>query len=259
MRVFWIIIGLLGLATGLALWRQTMSAEAPSISVARSPSSPSSSPDQLRDLAAELLASAESRRQSETAGSGGPARPPAFADATPLDPEPFVRDSLAAFPADQVVPVRIARLGDGSLVLDDRFVVKGSGTAVDPYRITWDLLISASETYMPRLGQLRLPQRVTMLHDKHVRLTGHIMLPMYADNPRELLVMLNQWDGCCIGVPPSPYDAVEVKLAAPLSMMRQHLSPLATIEGRLQVDPYVMDTWLVGLYLLENGTMKLEL
>ena len=28
----------------------------------------------------------------------------------------------------------------------------------------------------------------------------------------EALVMLNQWDGCCIGVPPTPYDAVEVRL-----------------------------------------------
>ena len=33
-----------------------------------------------------------------------------------------------------------------------------------------------------------------------------------AESADASLMMLNQWDGCCIGVPPTPYDAIEVKL-----------------------------------------------
>lgn len=176
-----------------------------------------------------------------------------------VDAKGLLADSLSAFPADKTEPVTIKKLDDGALLLDDRFVIRGSGTADDPYEITWDLLMSASETYIPRLGQLKLPQRVTMLHDKYVKITGHAAIPMGSAEVKELLAMLNQWDGCCIGMPPSPYDAIEVKLKQPIRVGRQHFSPFATVEGRLKVDPYLMDKWLVGLYVMDDATADLQM
>jgi hypothetical protein len=75
---------------------------------------------------------------------------------------------------------------------------------------------------------------------------------------KELLVMLNQWDGCCIGVPPTPYDAIEVKLTEPAKRGGKHATfNYGTVEGRLKVEPYLVENWLVGLYLLEDAQLKL--
>ncbi|MCA9287277.1 MAG: hypothetical protein KDA05_01755, partial [Phycisphaerales bacterium] len=61
-----------------------------------------------------------------------------------------------------------------------------------------------------------------------------------------------QWDGCCIGVPPTPYDAVEVVLERPISLVREQLN-YGTITGVLEVDPYLVNNWLVGLYVLKDA------
>ena len=64
---------------------------------------------------------------------------------------------------------------------------------------------------MVRIGNRRyvLQNRaygLTTLTSEHVEITGYVAFPMLMDEADELLVMLNQWDGCCIGVPPTPYD-----------------------------------------------------
>jgi hypothetical protein len=158
------------------------------------------------------------------------------------------------FPADRLFPAKAELKPDGAVMLDGRFAVPGAGTAEDPYRLTWDLLVSAQETYKPRLGQTRLPQRVAWLDGKHVRVSGFIAFPIASNNPQELLVMLNQWDGCCIGVPPTAYDAVEVKLAAPASPA-QRMSTHGTLTGRMKVDPYEDQGWLLGLYIIEDAKL----
>ncbi|MGA1393110.1 MAG: hypothetical protein ACO38W_08145, partial [Phycisphaerales bacterium] len=75
----------------------------------------------------------------------------------------------------------------------------------------------------------------------------------------EALVMLNRWDGCCIGVPPSPYDAIEVKLDRPVVRTQMHAIDYGEVVGVLEVEPYLVDDWLVGLYLMDNASMKLDL
>ena len=67
-----------------------------------------------------------------------------------------------------------------------------------------------------------------------------------------MLMMLNQWDGCCIGVPPTPYDAIEVKLSTPASR-EQRLAIDGSVSGLLKVDPYLVKDWLVSMYIMDDA------
>jgi|GEM_PF-829318 len=149
---------------------------------------------------------------------------------------------------------KLTKRDDGSLLVDDRYVVKGEGTKDKPYEVTWEQLLSAQDTYDPRSGKKVLPGRVTMLDGKYVKLTGYVAFPLYVDQPTELLSMLNQWDGCCIGVPPTPYDAVEVKLTGTVTK-DQKLTTYGEVEGKLSVKPYLVGEWLVGLYLMDEAKL----
>jgi len=179
---------------------------------------------------------------------------PAPASATPDEAAPAAAATTKIGEYD-VAPGSIVRNPDGTLLVDGKYTIKGSGTAADPYQITWELLTSVVDTFDPKGGKKKLPERVAMLQKKHVRIAGHISFPMMVQEPRECLAMLNQWDGCCIGVPPTPYDALEVTLAKPASG-NNRFAIAGTVTGIFETKPYVMGDWLVGLYLL-NGA-KLE-
>jgi hypothetical protein len=199
--------------------------------------------------------------------TGNAADPPAATIVTPpsvagaASAEPKEKPATGAAALENTVPSKIERRDDGSTVLDEQFVVRGSGSEEDPYEITWDLLVSCSETYQPRLGKLKIPQRVAMLNGTHVRITGYLGFPFAATEVKELLVMLNRWDGCCLGVPPSPYDGIEVRLARPFATRGggHMIFNYGTIKGRLMVDPYLINEWLVGLYLMEDAELTMDL
>jgi len=181
---------------------------------------------------------------------------PAPALSVPVDAaKPAASTPDAATPSGSAavtsVPVKLEPQEDGWTRVDDRFMIRGKGTAEDPYVIPWDILVSASETYRPRLGRKIVPDRVLMLDKKHVRVTGFILFPMLMQETQELLLMRNQWDGCCIGVPPTPYDAVEVKLVEKATRQDMFVQ-YATLEGVMKVEPYVNRDWLLGMYILEN-------
>ena len=180
--------------------------------------------------------------------------PAADAGAT-LEPASF---TIEAIKGTTLIESTFARKADGSLLADDRYVVRGEGTKEKPFEISWDMLISASQSYQPRLGETALPGRIALLHEKYVRITGYLAFPVSAESFDEMLVMLNQWDGCCIGVPPSPYDAIEVKLAEPINMKKRHMFVYGTVEGRLLVEPYLINEWLVGLYLMKDAKVELD-
>lgn len=173
--------------------------------------------------------------------------------AEPIASEPVVPTAPPAA-GEGPIPAMIETREDGSLLLDERFVLRGKGTKESPYLVTWDQLISASETYMPKQGRKRLPERVTMLDGKWVEITGNISYPLLEDEPRELLMMLNPWDGCCIGVPPTPYDAVEVHLTGVVRDDRR-FAATGSVKGRFKVDPYLAGEWLIGLYVMENAEL----
>lgn len=161
------------------------------------------------------------------------------------------------FGADKIVPAKVLRKADGSLLIDGKYKVTGTGTEADPYKVPWEMVISAQDTYKPRLGQTKIPQRVVMLDGKYVVLSGYVAFPITAQSPKEMLVMLNQWDGCCIGTPPTAYDAVEVHLKEP-APAAQRLATHGLVSGKFKVDPYVDNGWLLGLYLMEDGKLTLD-
>lgn len=149
---------------------------------------------------------------------------------------------------------KVEAKADGVKLVDGKYEVKGSGTKEDPYKVTWDQLVSAQDEYVPREGRKEVPGRVMMLNDAWVEITGYIAFPLMVDSPDECLAMMNQWDGCCIGVPPTPYDAVEVRLTGPLSG-NARLTTYGTVRGRFKVDPHLVGGWLVGLYVMDQTTL----
>jgi hypothetical protein len=158
--------------------------------------------------------------------------------------------------AGNIVPRKDWKTGEMLLYADGKYEIRGEGTAAKPYRVSWECLASASETYVPRLQQREIPQRIAMLDGKVVEVEGYLAFPLMVSETKELLVMLNQWDGCCIGVPPTPYDAIEVKLTEPAKRGGKHASfNFGGVRGTLKVDPYLVENWLVGLYVMENAQM----
>ncbi|MHC4990995.1 MAG: hypothetical protein ACYTGC_08440 [Planctomycetota bacterium] len=229
---------------------------APDIVAAGAPDGPTaqSPPDETTEeqLVADLLASAEERREGapdETTPSTSPPVDPAVA----ADPATDAESDSTTEAGDET---SIELQEDGSRLIDGRFTLRGAGSADDPYRISWEHLVSASESYRPREGQTEIPAWVQLLHDKHVKITGYLAFPLASQTVDEALIMLNQWDGCCIGVPPSPYDGVEVRLEEPYELKPGHFARYGTIEGLLKVDPYLVNEWLVGLSMLEEASME---
>lgn len=155
-----------------------------------------------------------------------------------------------------VIKGNIRRVGANELKVDDEFTLMGDGTQENPFRPTWEYLYSAGDTYAPRLGDTDIPQRIALLDGAWVSISGYTVFPLVTGKTTELLIMLNQWDGCCIGVPPTPFDAIEVGLTEAVMRGPKHSISFGTITGRLKVDPYLIEDWLVGLYLLEEGTLQ---
>lgn len=174
---------------------------------------------------------------------------PVVKEPAPPPPAPALSAAPQTAPASAA---KIVKKDDGSIVIDDKYTVKGDGTEANPYQLSWELLTSIQESYDPRVGKKTLPERLTMFDNKYIQLTGYVAFPLFVEEPKELLSMLNQWDGCCIGVPPTPYDAVEVHLKEVVSK-DQRLAVFGTVQGKFQVKPYLAGDWLVGLYILEEA------
>ncbi len=151
--------------------------------------------------------------------------------------------------------LKVSSKPDGTLVIDERFAVKGKGTLEDPFVVSWDQLTAASEVYDPRKGQKKIPDFVQMLDGQYVSVTGYVAFPIYVKEPKEMLSMLNQWDGCCIGIPPTPYDAIEVHLKD-VATKEQRMATFGTVAGRLSVKPYLVGDWLVGLYVMDEAAVS---
>ena len=100
-----------------------------------------------------------------------------------------------------VEPGHVTRTDDGVLLADGTHRIEGAGTREDPYRLDWDLLASAGRTYRPSLNERKIPQWIAMLDGTWIEISGYVAFPLPQDTS-EMIVMLNQWDGCCIGLPP---------------------------------------------------------
>jgi hypothetical protein len=224
--------------------------------------------DEAQKLAEELFDSAMSRRETvpQLDEDEGYSPPPTSLDLKQGHehrPEQIQKPDnpweVAAKDAEERQPLAhsIREQPDGTIVLDETFEIKGKGTASQPYEITWDLLLSAAETYQPRLGMNTIPERIQMLDGKYVKISGHLLFPMVGIDAKEVLVMLNMWDGCCLGTMPSPYDAVEVQLAQPMRATNRNFMNFGTLTGRLNIDPYLINDWLLGLYVMEDARLDI--
>ncbi len=181
---------------------------------------------------------------------------PAVAVTTREDLTPREAPAKQAAPAEgEVRPDAVERREDGAYLIGGTHVVTGEGTVEKPFEVSWEMLVSASRVYRPKQGKLELPEWAALLNGKQVRITGFVAFPFVADAAGECLLMLNQWDGCCIGVPPTPYDAVEVKLGVPLDLTRQAIN-YGSIRGTFSVDPYLVNNFLVGLYVMDDGVVE---
>ena len=216
----------------------------------------------MQAIADQLAAAAGGTSTGEGESSGAMRMPPLPSGPGSHGPSSASGSSTTA--ASPGVPASAAAAGvsakivaqdDGSSLVDDRFVIKGKGTKEDPYRITWEMLVSAQETYQPRQGRKVIPDRVKMLDGKWVTISGYTAFPIMAQSPEEMLVMLNQWDGCCIGVPPTPFDAIEAKLKK-AAVGDERIRVMGNVTGILRVDPYLVKDWLVSLYLMDDAVVS---
>ena len=227
--------------------------------------------------AVEPARASGSAKPSPVAATSAPAKPapdvavpvaaaaPMPSGAPPASGAPASRGGLSELGMDRTIPTAtiargdLVRRPDGSILADGKWPIGGDGSPERPYEITWDLLLSAKETYQPRLGEFVIPQRVALLDGAHVRISGYVAFPIVASEADECLLMLNQWDGCCIGVPPSPYDGIEAKLVRSQDNSRKHLFLYGTLTGVFRVDPFVQGKWLVGLYTMTNADLVTDL
>ncbi|MSR44276.1 MAG: DUF3299 domain-containing protein [Phycisphaerales bacterium] len=140
----------------------------------------------------------------------------------------------------------------------DQFDFKGTGSTTDPYRITWLLMKSAEDPNEPN-GEVRIPKNLAQLDGTSIEISGYLAPPVQQETTSELLVMQKRWDGCCIGTPPTPFDCIEVRLDAPVTMRAMHLIQYGTIRGTLRIEPFIAGKFLLGLYRIENGRVEGEI
>lgn len=193
------------------------------------------------------------------APTAAPTKPPRPAVVRSPDAVDLGMDQVIAHAtvlAGNIVPKKDEKTGESYLLADDRYEIRGAGTEEEPYRVSWECLASASKTFLPRLNEFEIPQRVALLNGKWLRIDGFLTFPLMVAESKEVSIMLNQWDGCCIGVPPTAYDAIEVKLRTPAKRTSAHaLFSYGGAKGKMRVDPYIEQRFLSGLYVLDDASL----
>lgn len=150
----------------------------------------------------------------------------------------------------------VRRIDERTLELDGRFRVVGNGRADDPYRITWELLTSSNSYVDAAVKALTPPPWVRALDGTYIEISGYYSTAVRVSAAKNLLLTLNRWDGCCIGLPPTPFDAIDMDMREPVMMQGLHLFRFATFRGRLVVSPFEAGGFLLGLYRLEDTTLE---
>lgn len=270
MRTLWLFIAVLILAGGLVAvlsesptepqprTDERAQSETPIRPVRPEPTKTDPATTNAQALADELATAAEERsEQAATAETD----PPRDAQATAAPPSNEDSSSLTigldrTIPHATVIPGDIQAVSPNELSVDGEFTLRGEGTKESPYEPTWEYLFSAADTYQPRLSEDEIPQRIALLDGKWIRITGYAAFPLVVGKTSEMLIMLNKWDGCCIGVPPTPFDAIEVRLTEAVDRGPKHQINFGTVMGKMKVDPYLIENWLVGLYILEESSLS---
>ena len=155
-------------------------------------------------------------------------------------------------PDNPAAELQLSRMADGAWLVDQLYVVRGQGTTNEPYLITWDLLLSAAETYAPAAGSWELPKRLRWLDGKQLQLKGFLTSPTRATKSDHLLLTWSALDACCLGPPPNPCQSVEVKLESPITLDR-HVLIGVTVEGTFKLEPRLTGGLGLSLFRLDNA------
>lgn len=178
--------------------------------------------------------------------------------ATPVEPaqDPDTSVQASGIEPGKQAPASFELRADGSLrIIDADVWIRGAGTASAPYVLGWDALKSIERIYDPKKGKDKLPDWLDHLNGKVVSIEGNTLVPVVATTTRELLIMKNPWDGCCIGVPPTPYDAVEVVLNHDVDFGNSAVG-FGSVQGTFYLDPYIVDGWVLGIYIVEDAKYR---
>ena len=206
---------------------------------------------QAKDQIREEAASQPVSEPAPAVAAADPMMEAAAAAVRTESPAAPAQTPAAAAPAGPSFEIR----ADGSMSVVGVGVIPGNGTVQRPFVLAWDTLRSVQREFNPRQGQSEVPQWLNALNGKRVRIEGNTLLPVVAQTTDELLVMQNPWDGCCLGVPPTPYDAIEVKLSRP-QRMGNSPTGYGQVEGVFKIDPYIVSGWLLGLYMIEDAVFE---
>ena len=150
----------------------------------------------------------------------------------------------------------IERIDHQTVRIDGKYLVRGSGSESDPYQITWELLTSAARTVDASKSIYEVPGRLADLRGAWVQISGYWAPPLQVFQTKEAMFMLNKWDGCCIGLQPTPFDSIEATFAKPFAVRGQHLYRYGTIKGRLEIEPFAAGMFLLGFYRLHDAVME---
>lgn len=142
---------------------------------------------------------------------------------------------------------------DRTMRLADRFDVVGRGTPEDPFRVSWPLLGSAGDVMDAMAMQVETPSWLAPLNGTWIEISGYFAPTVRLEETTELLVTLNKWDGCCIGLPPTVFDSLALRLEKPISLEGQHLIRFGTVRGELHIEPFATGGVMLGLYRIEHG------
>ncbi len=148
------------------------------------------------------------------------------------------------------------RIDARTIELAGKYRVTGNGTHEDPYRVTWELLMSASQSIDASNGKLTPPKWIALLDGMWIEISAYYSTVVRKESVDELLLTFNRWDGCCIGLPPTPFDSIEMKLTSPMRMTGLHLTRYGTFRGQLHVSPIAAAGFLLGFYQLSDANMQ---
>ncbi|MDZ4830891.1 MAG: hypothetical protein SGJ09_11925 [Phycisphaerae bacterium] len=235
MRILWTLLALL-IGIAAALWIMV-------------PSDVSTSPVTVSDTGVA--------RQSV------PSAPISAPHASPEAP-PVPATGVAPTAPRATDPVR--QVDARTIMLDDRFEVSGHGSENDPYRVQWNLLGSARESIIT--GGITggradgttadVPAWIRPLDGGWIEISGYVSTPVVTEETREVLFTMNRWDGCCIGIPPTPFDSIEVKLERPITFVGKHSIRFGVMRGQLHVEPFALGGALLGIYRLEHAIVTTQ-
>ena len=94
------------------------------------------------------------------------------------------------------------------------------------------------------------PPWIRLLDGTSIQISGYYSTPVRVTVAKNLLLTLDRWDGCCIGVPPTPFDAIDITMREPLLMRGMHLKRFGTFRGRFAVECVDAAGFLLGCFLL---------